>query len=77
MDTKRLDIKNKAFFLPAKMINLLDFNPEKLKINKEETDEIGIYYISYDTGPFYLTIDDMCGYFEENNGGKYLNLVFL
>ena len=25
--------------------------------------------------PFYLTIDDMCGYFEENNGSKYLILI--
>ena len=62
MDVKRLAIKNKAFFLPAKIINLLDFNPEKLEINKEGTDEIGIYYISYDMGPLYLTFDGICGF---------------
>ena len=77
MDAKKIDIKNKALFLPAKIINLLDFNPEKLEINREETDEIDIYYISYDAGPFYLTIDNMCRYFKENNRGKYLNLFFL
>ena len=52
MDAKKLGIKNRAFFLPTKMINEWDFNPEKLEINKEGTDEIGIYYISYDMGPF-------------------------
>ena len=36
---------------------------------------MGIYYISYDVDPFYLTIDDVCGYFEENTGSRYLNLV--
>ena len=78
MGAKGLSIKNKAFYLPTKMINIWDFDPKKLEIHKEGSDDIGIYYIRYDVDPFYLTIDDVYGYFEENdeNGSKYLNLVF-
>ena len=68
MGTKRVNIKNKRFYLPSKMINIWDFDSEKLEINNEGSDEIGIYSISYDVDPFYLVIDDVCGYFEENNG---------
>ena len=42
---------------------------------------INIYYTDYvyldnddiDVKPLYLTINDVCGYFEENNGNKYFN----
>ena len=71
-----LNIKNKPFYFPTKIVNLRDFNPEKLEINKEGSEEIGIYCITYIVSPFYLIIDNLCGYFEENDGFKYLNLVF-
>ena len=77
MNLKRLNIKNKPFYLPTKRVNIYDFNTEKLEINKEGSDEIGIYYISYDENPLYLMIDDVYGYFEySNDETKYLNLVF-
>ena len=64
--------------MPAKIVNIWNFDPKKLEINKEGSEEIGIYYISYgdDVGPFYLIIYDVCGYFECNDESKYLNLVF-
>ena len=42
---------------------------------------INIYYTDYvyleddniDVKPLYLTINDVCGYFKENNGNKYFN----
>ena len=49
-----LNIKNKVFTLPAKMINILDFDANKLGVQKEGDDEIGIYYIDYDDDAFYL-----------------------
>ena len=52
MGAKRLSIKNKAFYLSTKMINIWDFVPEKLEIHKEGSDDIGIYYIRYDVDPF-------------------------
>ena len=62
-------------YLP-KLINIFDFNPKKLNIQKEGNDKIGIYYIDYDKYPFYLFIDDLKGYFEENDGNKYLTIIF-
>ena len=49
------------------MVNILDFNPKKLSIEKVCTinDEIErIYYVKYDGDPFYLVIDDLKGYFK-------------
>ena len=47
-----------------------------MNIQKEGTDEIGIYYIKYDKNPFYLVIDDLKGYLEENDDNKYLTMIF-
>ena len=75
MGVEKLDIKNRVFTLPAKLVNIFDVNPEKLDIQKERNDDISIYYIRYDLDPFYLVIDDLCGYFEEKGGNKYLTLI--
>ena len=76
MDVKYVDIKNKVFTHAAKLVNILDFDPEKLIVEKEGDDEIGIYYISYGFDPFYLVVDGLDGYFECNSeGNKYLILV--
>ena len=52
------------------MVNILDFNPKKLSIEKvcAINDEIeSIYYVKYDEDPFYLVIDDLKGYFKYSN----------
>ena len=49
------------------MVNILDFNPKKLSIEKlcAINDEIErIYYVKYGGDPFYLVIDDLKGYFK-------------
>ena len=49
------------------MVNILDFNPKKLSIEKvcAINDELEcIYYIKYNGDPFYLIIDDLKGYFK-------------
>ena len=49
------------------MVNILDFNPKKLNIEKlcAIKDEIErIYYVKYGGYPFYLVIDDLKGYFK-------------
>ena len=58
-----------------------------LKIDKNDYEEIGIYYIGYVTfketancnninsvNPLYLIIDEKIGHFEEKSGDKYLVL---
>ena len=71
-----LDIKNKLFTLFGKVVNILDFNPKKISIQKAGSGDMCIYYINYNKNPFYLAIDDLKGYFKENNGNKYLTMIF-
>ena len=59
------------------MINILDFNPKKLSIEKlcAINDEIErIYYVKYDRYPFYLVFDDLKGYFK-NSKEKELKFI--
>ena len=49
------------------MVNILDFNPEKLNVEKvcAINDELEhIYYVKYNSDSFYLVIDDLKGYFK-------------
>ena len=52
------------------MVNILDFDPEKLSIEKvcAINDELEYtYYDKYNNGPFYLVIDNLKGYSKEKN----------
>ena len=71
-----LNVKNKMLTFFAKLVNIFYFNPKTLNIQKEGDDEIDIYYIDYDKDPLYLVIDDLKGYFEENDYNKYLTMIF-
>ena len=60
-----IKIKDPLFTYHARLVNMLDFNPKKLSIEKvcAINDELErIYYVKYD--PFYLVIDDLKGYFK-------------
>ena len=62
-----IKIKDPLFTYRARLVNILDFNPKKLSIEKvcAINDEIeSIYYVKYDEDPFYLVIDDSKGYFK-------------
>ena len=62
-----IKIKNPLFTYYSRFVNILDFNPEKLSIEKVCTinDKLErIYYVKYDKDPFYLIIDDLKGYFK-------------
>ena len=74
-DVKRVETKNRHFSYFARLINILDFNPKKLDIQIKGNDDIGIYYVQYDSKPLYLVVDNISGYFEKNDGNMYLNLV--
>ena len=72
-EMKSLSIKNSStYYPPVKLVNLIDFDPKKLKINVVGTDELSIYYVAYDNAPFYLVVDDARGFIENNSGAKYL-----
>ena len=65
------------------MINIKDFSPSLIKIDKKSYKNIGIYYIGYITmtdsdnvknsvNPLYLIIGEVDRYIKENKGDKYL-----
>ena len=62
-----IKIKDPIFTYHARLVNILDFNPKKLSIEKvcAISDELEhICYIKYGGELFYLVIDDLKGYFK-------------
>ena len=73
----KLGIKNRFFFYPAKLNNILDINLNKISVKNILNDyNLGVYYIKYNDNIFYLVIDDVKGYFEKTNGDNYLTIIF-
>ena len=85
--TKELTIDSTLWTDPKRIINLHDFDPEKLSIYTElnsisNTPDasskglIEVYEVRYDNGGFYLVIDDIKGYFNiDDNVVSILNLI--
>ena len=63
---------------PAKLVNLLDFKPEKISIKTEndKSSTIITHQVKYENGGFYLTIDNIKGYFSLINNNVVLNIIF-
>ena len=63
---------------PTKLVNLLDFKPEKLSIKTENDKLIKIitHQVRCENGGFYLTIDNIKGYFSFSNNTVLLNMIF-
>ena len=62
---KELKIDNTLWATPAKIINLLDFKPEKLSIKAEnDGPSIKVHQVRYENGGFYLTVYNIKGYFK-------------
>ena len=63
---------------PAKIINLLDFKPEKLSIKTENNtnNNIKVHQVRYENGGFYLTIDNIKGYFSFSDNIVVLDMIF-
>ena len=45
--TKRINIKNRSYYLYRNLIDLKNFDTEYLKIDKKSFKNIDIYYIGY------------------------------
>ena len=75
---RELKIDSTLWATPAKLINLLDFKPEKLSIKteKDKLSTIITYQVRYENGGFYLTIDNMKGYFSFINNNVVLDMIF-
>ena len=46
---KQLNIKNRTYYFYYDLINIKDFDPKLLKLDKKVSVNLGIYYISYVT----------------------------
>ena len=62
---KELKIDSTLWATPSKIVNLLDFKPEKLSIETEinTNNDMKVHNVRYENGGFYLTIDNIRGYF--------------
>ena len=74
---RELKFDSTLWATPAKLVNLLDFKPEKLSIKTEndESSTIITHQVRYENGGFYLTIDNINGYFSFNKT-VLLNMIF-
>ena len=75
-----IKIKNPLFTYYSRFVNILDFNPKKLSIEKvcDINDKLErIYYVKYDKDPFYLIIDDLKGYFKYSKEKDRKELEFI
>ena len=58
---RELRIDSTSWATPSKIINLLDFKPEKLSIETESNinNDVKVHNVRYENGGFYLTIDNL------------------
>ena len=57
--TKQLNIKNRTYYFWNDLINLKDFNPQLLKLDKKSSMDISIYYIDCVTKKAEYNIDSV------------------
>ena len=74
---RELKIDSTLWATPSKIINLLDFKPGKLSIETKNNynNNIKVHHVRYENGGFYLTIDDITGYFNFSNNLGTLNMI--
>ena len=78
-----LDIENNLYVNHDKIINIQNFNSEKLSVIKNNNNKTHVYY---DHNPYFFTINGLKGYFEEHDDEsniilgpkktKYLTIIF-
>ena len=75
---KELKIDSTLWATPSKVVNLLDSKPEKISIEtKSNTNtDIKVHNVIYENDGFYLTIDNLRGYFNFSNNLGTLNMLF-
>ena len=63
---------------PARLVNLLDFKPEKFSIETKSNsnNDMKVHNVRYENGRFYLTIANLRGYFNFSNNLGTLTMLF-
>ena len=75
---RELKIDSTLWASPSKIVNLLDFKPEKLSIETKSNtnNNIKVHQVRYENGGFYLVIDNIRGYFNFSNNFGTLTMLF-
>ena len=75
---KELRIDSTLWAAPARLVNLLNFKPEKISIETKNNanNNMKIHNIRYKNGGFYLTINNLRAYFNFNNNLGTLTMLF-
>ena len=83
--TKQMNVENRTYYFYNDLINIIDFDPKLLKLDKKTSLDIDIYYIGYVTkkdeykinsvNPLYLLVHRIDGFIEEKEGDKYMNIA--
>ena len=75
---KELRIDSTLWTTPARLVNFLDFEPEKISIETENNanNNMKVHNIRYKSGGFYLTINNLRGYFNFSNNLGILTMLF-
>ena len=68
---KELRIDSTLWAIPSKIINLLDFETECNANN-----DMKVHHVRYEDRGFYLTIDNIRGYFNFSNNLRTLTMLF-
>ena len=71
-EVKQINIKNRTHYFYNDIIDLKDFEPNLLKIEKKSYKNIDDYESIHSVNPLHLRINHASGYIEEKNGNKYL-----
>ena len=77
-----MNIKNRFYYFYNDLINIKNFDPKLLKLDKKSFNDISVYYIGYvkkkrpeyninSANPLYLLFDGIHGFTEEKEGSKY------
>ena len=75
---RELKIDSTLWATPVRLVNLLNFEPEKKSIETENNvnNDIKVHQVRYENGGFYLTIDNIKGYFNISNNVSILDMIF-
>ena len=76
---KELKIDSTLWATPSKLVNLLDFKPDKVSVKTESNtkNDIKVHHVKYEDGGFYLIIDNLDSYFDFSNNVGCLNMLFV
>ena len=75
---KEIKIDSTLWTTPARLVNLIDFKPEKISIETKTNaiNNMKVHNIKYEDGGFCLTINNLRGYFNFNDNHSILTMLF-